>query len=106
MRWENKLETFENMFLDLTNIIEVDLSNIDTSRVSNMMYMFSDCTNLSFFLLFLCFDFFDLIVKNITEVKILVKIIHMIYLIITIMNLTFLKKIYFQYIVNNCPLFL
>ena len=46
MKWENKLETFEYMFLDLTNIIEIDLSNIDTSRVSNMAYMFCGCSNL------------------------------------------------------------
>ena len=34
------------MFKGLTNIIEIDLSNLDTSKVTNMSYMFVVCSDL------------------------------------------------------------
>ena len=36
----------ENMFNGLNNIVEIDLSNFDTSEVTIMNAMFKDCTNL------------------------------------------------------------
>ena len=46
IKFNNKIESFEKMFNGLTNIIEIDLSGLDTSNVLNMGYMFNDCTNL------------------------------------------------------------
>ena len=41
-----KLESCENMFSGLSNIIEIDLSEFDTSNVLHMGYMFNGCINL------------------------------------------------------------
>ena len=46
LRFENKISTCELMFRDLDNIIEVDLSDFDTSEVTSMRQMFSYCTKL------------------------------------------------------------
>ena len=41
-------EMFFQVFFDgLENILEIDLSNFDTSKVTNMSYMFSDMSNLT-----------------------------------------------------------
>ena len=40
------MSTCELMFKGIKNIIEVDLSNFDTSEVTSMKQMFYDCTNL------------------------------------------------------------
>ena len=46
IRFGTQLESCKNMFKGLTNIIEIDLSNFDASKVKNMFYMFGDCSNL------------------------------------------------------------
>ena len=46
IKFNNFVESFENMFEGITSIIEIDLSNFDSSRVTNMYRMFSDCINL------------------------------------------------------------
>ena len=46
MKWNDKLESFASMFNGLSNIIEIDFLNFDTSRVTAMNNMFCDCTNL------------------------------------------------------------
>ena len=44
--FKNKINTCELMFNGLKNIIEVDLSDFDTSEVKSMKQMFYDCTKL------------------------------------------------------------
>ena len=44
--FDNFVESCINMFNGLDNIIEIDLSNFDTSKVTNMAEMFSGCSNL------------------------------------------------------------
>ena len=44
--FDNQLESFDYMFNGITNIIEIDLSDLDTSKVTNMSHMFNGCTNL------------------------------------------------------------
>ena len=46
MRWDYKLNNCFSMFMELTNIIEIDLSNFDASELVNMNKMFFSCTNL------------------------------------------------------------
>ena len=46
IKFNNQIESCENMFSGLANIIEIDLSNFDTSRVTNMYSMFLECSNL------------------------------------------------------------
>ena len=46
MKQDNKINDCFSMFENLTNIIEVDLTNFDSSEVINMNYMFFSCTNL------------------------------------------------------------
>ena len=46
IRFGAQLESCKNMFKGLTNIIEIDLSIFDTSKVKDMSYMFDNCTNL------------------------------------------------------------
>ena len=45
MVWEEQIENCHEMFNGLDNILEVDLSKFDSSKVVTMMDMFSDCTN-------------------------------------------------------------
>ena len=47
IKFNEPIESFEKMFSGLTNIIEIDLSNIDTSQVTNMNSMFFQCYNLA-----------------------------------------------------------
>ena len=44
--FDSQIELFEMMFQGLDNIIEVDLSDFDASKVHNMHKMFLNCTNL------------------------------------------------------------
>ena len=44
--FEKKIESCKNLFKSLDNLIEVDLSNFDTSKVTNMDCMFDNCPNL------------------------------------------------------------
>ena len=45
--FDEEINTCENMFKGLDNIKEIDLSNFDTSKVTNMNSMFYDCINLT-----------------------------------------------------------
>ena len=47
MIWDNQIEDCTSMFKGLDNIIEVDLSNFDSSKVTSMSEMFYDCTNIT-----------------------------------------------------------
>ena len=44
--YDNKIKSCYQMFYNLENIIEIDLSNFDTSEVTNMNGMFRECKNL------------------------------------------------------------
>ena len=46
--WNDTLESCENLFKDLDNIIEIDLSKFDTSKVASMQSMFQGCENLKY----------------------------------------------------------
>ena len=46
--WENKLDTSEELFMDIEGIIEIDLSKFDSSNITSMRKMFSGCTNLQY----------------------------------------------------------
>ena len=46
IKFGNLIESCERMFEGLDNIIEIDLSNFNTSEVTRMDYMFSGCSNL------------------------------------------------------------
>ena len=46
LKFEKVITSCENMFYDLKNIVEVDLSKFNTSNMLNMYYMFFNCTNL------------------------------------------------------------
>jgi len=46
MKWDYKLNSSSSMFFELTNLIEIDLSNFDASELVTMQRMFSSCTNL------------------------------------------------------------
>ena len=45
--WNNTIESTENMFIGCNKITEIDLSNFDTSQVTNMSCMFYNCSSLS-----------------------------------------------------------
>ena len=46
--WNNPLNSTANMFSICENIIEIDLSNFDTSSVTTMKSMFYKCSSLTF----------------------------------------------------------
>ena len=46
IKFNESLNSCENMFDGLSNIIEINLSNLDTSKVTNMDSMFNQCINL------------------------------------------------------------
>ena len=46
LRFQTQIVSYEYMFYYLANIIEVDLSNFDASKVTTMYNMFCSCTNL------------------------------------------------------------
>ena len=46
LSWNSYLNDCSYMFYQITNLIEVDLSNFDASETTTMAYMFADCTNL------------------------------------------------------------
>jgi len=46
LRFDEKIETCEYMFQELNNITEIDFSNFDASKVTNMHSMFYNCSNL------------------------------------------------------------
>ena len=46
LSWSGQILSCENMFANLTNILEIDLSNFDSSSVTSMKSMFSNCSSL------------------------------------------------------------
>ena len=48
MIWNKQIDSTERLFYDCRNINEIDLSNFDTSIVTNMYCMFTRCYNLNF----------------------------------------------------------
>ena len=46
IRWNNSIETTENMFSNCDSIIEIDLSNFNTSQTTDMSSMFYNCASL------------------------------------------------------------
>ena len=42
----SKVTNMSNMFYNCISLTSLDLSNFDTSKVTNMDYMFSSCTSL------------------------------------------------------------
>ena len=44
--WKKKLNSCENLFESCINIVEIDLSKFDTSRVTSMARMFNECEKL------------------------------------------------------------
>ena len=48
MKWNYKLTDCLRMFYGLSNIIEIDLTNLDLSQVTVMNSMFKDCNNLEY----------------------------------------------------------
>ena len=46
IKFEEQIISCYHMFYQLENIIEIDLSNFDTSKVNNMKRMFGECKNL------------------------------------------------------------
>ena len=46
IKFEEQIKSCSFMFLNLKNIIEIDLSNFDASEVNNMKWMFDGCKNL------------------------------------------------------------
>ena len=55
IKWNYNLPNFRYMFKELNNLIEVDLSKLDCSGISEMSMMFYDCTNLKY----INFNIFD-----------------------------------------------
>ena len=47
IKFEDEITSCENMFNGLTNLIKIDLSNFDNSKVTNMSSMFQNCKNLA-----------------------------------------------------------
>ena len=45
--FEDEINSLENMFYGLINLIKIDLSKFDTSKVTSMKSMFRECENLS-----------------------------------------------------------
>ena len=48
MEWENELTNCNAMFYELSNIIRIDLSKFDSSKVVNMLGMFGSCDKLEY----------------------------------------------------------
>ena len=46
LKFDTQIESCYTMFYELDNIIEIDLSNFDASKVIDMRYMFKSCSNL------------------------------------------------------------
>ena len=46
LKFSSQLQSFENMFLNLDNIIKVDLSNFDSTMITIMSSMFKNCSKL------------------------------------------------------------
>ena len=47
LRWNNNINNTRYMFFECHDIIEMDLSNFDSSHVTDMSYMFRECESLT-----------------------------------------------------------
>ena len=47
IKWSSSFKNCNVMFYGLTNIIEIDCSNFDSSSVTSMLKMFQGCTSLT-----------------------------------------------------------
>ena len=47
IKWNKKFDSTNRMFYECFDIISIDLSNFDTSSVTNMEFMFSCCSSLT-----------------------------------------------------------
>ena len=45
--WNNDIDTFQGLFSNMTSMVEVDLSNFDTTSITNMHDMFYGCESLT-----------------------------------------------------------
>ena len=61
--FQDQIESLERMFKDVNNLIEIDLSNFDTSKVTNMFQMFSNCLKL------ISVDLSDLNTQNLCNIS-------------------------------------
>ena len=43
--WNDSFEICDHLFYSLNSIIEIDLSEFNTSKVKSMYFMFYNCTN-------------------------------------------------------------
>ena len=48
LNWDKEISNFYRLFADISNIIEIDFSQYDTSLIQNMAYMFKNCESLVF----------------------------------------------------------
>ena len=48
LNWDKEISNFYKLFADISNIIEIDFSQYDTSLIQNMAYMFENCESLIF----------------------------------------------------------
>ena len=48
LEWDNKKKSYDKLFSDLNSLLEIDLSNFDTSEVTSMKSMFSNCKHLDY----------------------------------------------------------
>ena len=48
LNWDKEISNFYKLLADISNIIEIDFSQYDTSLIQNMAYMFENCESLIF----------------------------------------------------------
>jgi len=63
LEWDEKRTNYDNLFENLEKILEIDLSNFDTTGVTSMNYMFFNCQNL-YYINFTNFDTSSVISMN------------------------------------------
>ena len=59
--WYSQIENCERLFQSVSNAIEIDLSNFDTSKVTTMRSMFVDCNNVKYI------NFSNVITSSVTD---------------------------------------
>ena len=47
LKWNNKIESCKNMFSGISNLIDINFTKFDTSKVTEMQEMFRDCSSLT-----------------------------------------------------------
>ena len=60
---DEELESMSNLFQDCYYLLEIDLSNLDTSKVTSMSGLFKRCTSLTYI------DFSTLDTSNVTDMS-------------------------------------